>query len=107
MSDPTFWDDAEKARKISQEATEAKEAYETYTKLFERAEGLKDILDLAMEEDDQSMEPEIAKELNEVKEIMTRRKSNSFCPANMMKTMLSSPSTPVLAAQKPRTGRKC
>lgn len=73
MSDPTFWDDAEKARKISQEATEAKEAYETYTKLFERAEGLKDILDLAMEEDDQSMEPEIAKELNEVKEIMDKK----------------------------------
>lgn len=73
MSDPTFWDDAEKARKISQEATEAKEAYETYTKLFERAEGLKDILNLAMEEDDQSMEPEIAKELNEVKEIMDKK----------------------------------
>lgn len=73
MSDPTFWDDAEKARKISQEATEAKDAYETYTKLFERAEGLKDILDLAMEEDDQSMEPEIAKELNEVKEIMDKK----------------------------------
>ena len=57
MSDPTFWNDADKARRISQEATEAKDAYETYTKLFERAEGLKDILDLAIEEDDQSMEP--------------------------------------------------
>lgn len=33
MSDPTFWDDADKARRISQEATEAKDAYETYTKL--------------------------------------------------------------------------
>ena len=73
MSDPSFWDDADKARKISQEATEAKDAYETYTKLFDRAEGLKDILDLAIEEDDQSMEPEIAKELNEVKEIMDKK----------------------------------
>ena len=45
----------------------------TYTKLFERAEGLKDILDLAIEEDDQSMEPEIAKELNEVKEILDKK----------------------------------
>ena len=73
MSDPSFWDDADKARKISQEATEAKDAYETYTKLFDRAEGLKDILDLAIEEDDQSMEPEIAKELNEVKEIREKK----------------------------------
>lgn len=40
---------------------------------FERAEGLKDILDLAIEEDDQSMEPEIAKELNEVKEILDKK----------------------------------
>ena len=71
--DPTFWDDADKARQVSQEATEAKEAYETYTKLFSRAEGLQDILELAIEEDDQSMEPEIAKELAEVKEIMDKK----------------------------------
>lgn len=73
MSDPSFWDDADKARKISQEATEAKDAYETYTKLFARAEGLKDILDLAIEEDDQSMEGEIAAELKEVKEILDKK----------------------------------
>ena len=65
MSDPTFWNDADKAREISQKATEAKDAYETYTNLFQRAESLKDILDLAIEEDDQEMEPEIAEELGE------------------------------------------
>ena len=64
MSDPTFWNDADKAREISQKATEAKDAYETYTNLFQRAESLKDILDLAIEEDDQEMEPEIAEELD-------------------------------------------
>lgn len=73
MSDPSFWDNAEKARVISQEATEAKDAYETYTNLFSRAEGLKDILDLAIEEDDQSMEPEIAAELQEVKEQLDKK----------------------------------
>lgn len=73
MSDPSFWDNAEKARVISQKATEAKDAYETYTKLFSRAEGLKDILDLAIEEDDQSMEPEIAAELQEVKEQLDKK----------------------------------
>ena len=46
MSYPTFWDDADKAREISQAATEAKDAYDTYTRLFDRAEGLKDLLDL-------------------------------------------------------------
>ena len=67
MSDPTFWDDADKAREISQAATEAKDAYDTYTRLFDRAEGLKDLLDLAIEEDDQGMEPEIKAELDSMK----------------------------------------
>ena len=70
MSDPTFWDDADKAREISQAATEAKDAYDTYTRLFDRAESLKDLLDLAIEEDDQGMEPEIKAELDELKEIL-------------------------------------
>ena len=73
MSDPTFWDDADKAREISQAATEAKDAYDTYTRLFDRAEGLKDLLDLAIEEDDQGMEPEIKAELDELKEILDKK----------------------------------
>lgn len=73
MSDPTFWDDADKARKISQEATEAKEAYDTYTRLFDQAEGLEDILDMAIEEDDQSMEPEIAEEIERLRKILEQK----------------------------------
>ena len=73
MSDPSFWDDADKARRISQEATEAKEAYDTYTRLFDQAEGLQDILDMAIEEDDQSMEPEIAEEIERLKAILDKK----------------------------------
>lgn len=73
MSDPGFWDNAEKARKISQEATEAKDAYDTYTRLFDQAEGLKDILDMAIEEDDQSMELEIAAEMERLKNILDKK----------------------------------
>ena len=73
MSDPAFWDDADKARRISQEATEAKDAYDTYTRLFDQAEGLKDILDMAIEEDDQSMEPEIAEEIERLKAILDKK----------------------------------
>lgn len=73
MSDPSFWDDADKARKISQEATEAKEAYDTYTRLFDQAEGLQDILDMAIEEDDQSMEDDIAEEIERLKKILEQK----------------------------------
>lgn len=70
MSDPTFWDDAEKARKISQEATEAKEAYDTYTRLFGEAESLQEMLELAIEEDDQTMEGELREEMERLKAVL-------------------------------------
>ena len=56
MSDPDFWNHADKAKEISQKATEAKEAYDTYTRLFARAEGMKELLDMALEENDQDMD---------------------------------------------------
>ena len=70
MSDPSFWDDAEKARKISQEATEAKEAYDTYTRLFAQAEALQEMLNLAIEEDDQTMESDLREEMERLKAIL-------------------------------------
>lgn len=73
MSDPSFWDDADKAKEISQKATEAKDAYDTYTRLFARAEGMKELLELAIEEDDQAMEPELSAEIDEIKEILDKK----------------------------------
>ena len=63
MSDPSFWDNPDKAREISQQATEAKDTYDTYTRLFEQAEGIQELLEIAIEEDDQSMEAEIKSEI--------------------------------------------
>ena len=66
MSDPDFWNHADKAKEISQKATEAKEAYDTYTRLFARAEGMKELLDMALEENDQDMESELAAEIKDI-----------------------------------------
>ena len=73
MSDPDFWNHADKAKEISQKATEAKEAYDTYTRLFARAEGMKELLDMALEENDQDMESELAAEIKEIKEILVKK----------------------------------
>jgi peptide chain release factor 2 len=73
MSDPTFWDNPEKAREISQKATEAKDTYDTYTRLFDQAEGLQDLLDMAIEEDDQDMEEEIRNEIEQVKAVLEKK----------------------------------
>ena len=50
MSDPSFWENGDHAKEISQKATEAKAAYDTYTRLFARAESIKELLDMAIEE---------------------------------------------------------
>ena len=59
MSDPTFWDNPDKAREISQEATQLKNAVESYKQLVSDIEDANVMLEMAIEEDDSSMESEI------------------------------------------------
>lgn len=73
MSDPSFWDNPDKAREISQQATEAKDTYDTYTRLFEQAEGIQELLEIAIEEDDQSMEAEIKSEIEHIGLILEQK----------------------------------
>ncbi|MBS6479966.1 MAG: peptide chain release factor 2 [Dialister sp.] len=73
MSDPSFWDNPDKAREISQQATEAKDTYDTYTRLFEQAEGIQELLEIAIEEDDQSMETEIKSEIERIGLILEQK----------------------------------
>lgn len=73
MSDPTFWDNPDKAREISQKATEAKDTYDTYTRLFDQAESIQDLLDMAIEEDDQDMEGEIREEIEKIRAVLEKK----------------------------------
>ena len=68
MSDPEFWNDPDSARDISQEATQLKDAVEGYKKLVTDIEDAKLMLEMAIEEEDTSMESEletIVKQLTE------------------------------------------
>ena len=56
MSDPSFWDDPDKAREISQEATQLKQAVEGYKKLVSDIEDAKLMVDMALEEGEVDME---------------------------------------------------
>ena len=59
MSDPEFWNDPDSARDISQEATQLKDAVEGYKKLVADIEDAKLMLEMAIEEEDTSMESEL------------------------------------------------
>lgn len=59
MSDPDFWNDPDSARDISQEARQLKDAVEGYKKLVTDIEEAKLMLEMAIDEEDVSMEGEL------------------------------------------------
>lgn len=73
MSDPTFWDDPDKAREISQEATQLKNAVDGYKQLVQDVEDARLMLDMAIEEDDASMEKEISDYVQQIEESVEKQ----------------------------------
>lgn len=68
MSDPTFWDDPEKARDISQQATQLKQSVDEYKALVTDIDDVELMLDMAIEEEDASMEGELKHSLEDIQE---------------------------------------
>lgn len=68
MSDPTFWDDPEKARDISQQATQLKQSVDEYKALVSDIDDVELMLDMAIEEEDASMEGELKHSLEDIQE---------------------------------------
>ena len=73
MSDPTFWDDPDKAREVSQEATQLKNSVEGYKQLVSDIEDASVMLDMAIEEEDSSMESEIKQFVNDIQEAVEKQ----------------------------------
>jgi peptide chain release factor 2 len=66
MGSPGFWDDLERAQKVNQKAHQVQSRIEHHASLGRRADDLEVLIDLAEEEDDQSLVPEIALEIEEI-----------------------------------------
>ena len=73
MSDPTFWDDPDNAREISQEATQLKNAVESYKQLVSDIEDANVMLEMAIEEDDRSLEGEIKDYVQQIEETVEKQ----------------------------------
>ena len=73
MSDPTFWDDPDKAREISQEATQLKNAVGSYKQLVSDIEDANVMLEMAIEEDDRSLEGEIKDYVQQIEETVEKQ----------------------------------
>ena len=73
MSDPEFWNDPEAARDISQEATQLKNAVESYKQLVSDIEDANVMLEMAIEEDDRSLEGEIKDYVQQIEETVEKQ----------------------------------
>ena len=67
MEAPTFWDDAERAQKLTKELKDYKDVVETYEGLVGQFEDIETLIEMGYEEEDSEMIDEIAGELEDFK----------------------------------------
>lgn len=67
MGDPTFWDDPEKAQKIAQDVNALKEEVDGFHKLCTDIDDLEALWEMASEENDESLVPEMDQLLEEIR----------------------------------------
>ena len=68
MGEPTFWDDAEEAQKINQELNDVKISVDKYKNLKTKFEDAQTLWEMAVEDEDESLEDEINGDLDNVAE---------------------------------------
>ena len=68
MGEPTFWDDAEEAQKINQELNDVKISVDKYKNLKQKYEDVETLWEMAVEDEDASLEDEINADLDAVSE---------------------------------------
>jgi len=73
MSAPDFWDDAEKAQRITQELAGVKEGYESFFALHQKYQDAATLWELGIAEQDDSVAVEVESELSEIRAELDRR----------------------------------
>jgi peptide chain release factor 2 len=73
MSAPDFWDDAEKAQRVTQELAGVKEGYESFFALHQKYQDAVTLWELGIAEQDDSVVAEVESELSEIRAELDRR----------------------------------
>ena len=68
MGAPNFWDNPDEAQKITQELNGIKSGVETYKNLVSKFDDAQTLLELALEEDDETVENDIAEEILKIQD---------------------------------------
>ncbi len=67
MGEPTFWDNAEEAQKVNQELAAIKGSVDKYKEIVAKADDAQALLEMALEENDTSLEPDVQAEVEAIK----------------------------------------
>lgn len=81
-AEPGFWDDIEKSQKILQKIKSLKDKIETFEKLQSQLEDVETLNELGLEEEDESVIPEIEQGIKKLKDVLFKLK---------LQTLLSGP----------------
>ena len=95
---PGFWDDPDRSQKIVVQTKLLEAKLEKYHAMTAQMEDLLTICEMALEENDDSMLPELQEGFEELSQRMEEAR---------LATMRSCPSTPEPVARRPRTGARC
>lgn len=74
MQEPNFWDDINKAQETTQEAKNLKDRLEKYNTTWSRLEDVEVLIEMSIEEDDESSLDEVKNELKEIENIIDQFK---------------------------------
>lgn len=106
-TEPGFWDDVEKSQKVLQRTGSLKGKVEAYENLVSKYEDTHALIELANEEEDESLLEEAESEVEAVKDNLENSVCRLCSQANMIKITQFLHFTQVRAEQRLRTGLKC
>ena len=107
ISKDGFWDDLENSQKILQKSKGLENKINDYNKLNNALEDIIALIELSIEEDDESSIDEIIVKLHHSRKNLKTKSFPRVLRENTIKATLFLHSMRVQAVQKLRTGRKC
>lgn len=102
-----FWDDLENSQKVLQETKALERKIEKYNKLNNQLEDVITLIELSIEENDESSVEEIKSEAESFKISLRTKSFQRFSQANMTELTLFLRFTPEQAVPRHRIGQRC
>jgi len=107
MAEPGFWDEPDDAKKVLQRATRLKEDIESWKETMSQAEDLWTLLELAIEEGDDSVKDEIEEGVDSLERVVSELEVNHLLSGEYDDSNAILSIHPGAGGTESRIGRRC